>query len=123
MNNQKLVLLVDDEAEICEMCQTILEAFDYRVLTALNGMDALAHLERHKDEVSAALVDMKMPVMDGAATIRAMRASVPQLKIIAASGLSENEQSAALDGAAPNAFLHKPYSADQLLAALAKLLP
>jgi PAS domain S-box-containing protein len=123
MNNQKLVLLVDDEPEICEMCQAILEAFDYRVLTAQNGMDALALLERHKNEISAALVDMKMPVMDGSATIRAMRASVPQLKIIAASGLSEKEQSAALDGAAPNAFLHKPYSADQLLAALAKLLP
>ena len=121
-NNHKLVLLVDDEAEICEMCKAILEAFDYRVLTAENGVEALLLMERHKHEISAVLVDMMMPVMDGAATIRAMRALVPQLKIIAASGLSENEQSAALDGAAPNLFLHKPYSADQLLAALAKLL-
>jgi DNA-binding response OmpR family regulator len=60
--------------------------------------------------------------MDGPTTIRAMRASAPHLKIIAASGLPAIEQSAALDGAAPDSYLHKPYSADQLVAALAGLL-
>ncbi len=70
--NQRLVLLVDDEEAIREMCQLILESSDYRVLTAENGVEALSLTERYKDEISAAIVDMMMPVMDGAAAIRAM---------------------------------------------------
>jgi two-component system, cell cycle sensor histidine kinase and response regulator CckA len=117
-----LVLLVDDEEDIREICKSILEIFEYRVLTAENGVEALSLLERHKDEISAAIVDLTMPVMGGAAAIRAMRLSAPQLKIIAASGLSEKEQSTAVGDAGPDIFLKKPYSADQLVAALAKLL-
>lgn len=118
----ELVLLVDDEAEICEMCKLILESFDYRVLTAENGAEALSLMERHKDEIAAVIIDIMMPVMDGASAIRAMRWSAPRLKIIATSGLSEREQTAALGDVVPDIFLQKPYSADQLVAALASLL-
>jgi CheY-like chemotaxis protein len=119
--NNKLVMLVDDEAEICEMCKSILECFDYRVLTAENGMEALAQVERHPGEISAAVIDMMMPVMDGPATIRALRQAAPSLKIIATSGLSVEEQSRVLGDATPDVYLKKPYSADQLVAALANL--
>jgi signal transduction histidine kinase len=118
----QLVLLVDDEAAIREMCKLILECYHYRVLTAENGAEALSLMERHKGQVSAVIIDMMMPVMDGPAAIRAMRWSAPQLKIIATSGLSQKEQSATLGDAAPDIFLQKPYSADQLVAALASLL-
>ncbi len=120
--NQRLVLLVDDEEAIREMCQLILESSDYRVLTAENGVEALSLTDRYKDELSAVIVDMMMPVMDGAAAIRAIRWCAPQLKIIATSGLSQKEQSAALGNAAPDLFLQKPYTADQLVAALAGVL-
>ena len=119
--NNKLVMLVDDEAEICEMCKSILECFDYRVLTAENGMVALAQVERHPGEISAAVIDMMMPVMDGPATIRALRRAAPGLKIIATSGLSVEEQSRVLGDAKPDVYLKKPYSSDQLVAALANL--
>lgn len=120
-SNNKLVLLVDDEAEICEMCKAILECFDYRVLTAENGMEALALMERHKGDVAAAVVDMMMPIMDGPATIRALRQVAPHVKIIATSGLSIEEQSAVLDTAKPDVYLKKPYSADQLVSTLTNL--
>jgi CheY-like chemotaxis protein len=119
--NNKLVMLVDDEAEICEMCKSILECFDYRVLTAENGMEALAQAGRHPGEISAAVIDMMMPVMDGPATIRALRQVAPSLKIIATSGLSVEEQSRVLGDTTPDVYLKKPYSADQLVAALANL--
>jgi PAS domain S-box-containing protein len=118
----ELVLLVDDEAEIRDICKFILESFDYRVLTAENGAHALSLMERHKNEISAVIVDMLMPVMDGAAAIRALRWSAPQLKIIATSGLPGMQQSAAVGDAAPDIFLQKPYTADHLVAALASLL-
>jgi two-component system, cell cycle sensor histidine kinase and response regulator CckA len=79
-------------------------------------------MERHKNKISAAIVDMVMHVVDGAATIRAIRWSAPQVKIIATSGLTESEQTDALGDAAPDISLHKPYSADRLAGALAGLL-
>jgi two-component system, cell cycle sensor histidine kinase and response regulator CckA len=119
---RKLVLLVDDEAAIRELCKLILEGYDYRVLTAENGAEALSLLERHKGQISAAIVDMMMPILDGPATIRAMRWSAPQLKIIAATGLVEAELASALGDTASDFALHKPYTAEQLLAALASVL-
>jgi CheY-like chemotaxis protein len=119
---QKVVLLVDDEAAIREMCMLILESYGYRILTAENGAEALSLLERHKGELSAAIVDMMMPVLDGAATIRAMRWCAPQLKIIATTGLGGSELAIALGADAPDTSVHKPYTADQLVAALDGLL-
>jgi signal transduction histidine kinase len=119
---QKLVLLADDEAAIRELALLILESFDYRVVTAENGAEALSLMERRKGEISAVIIDMMMPVLDGAATIRAIRWSAPQLKIIATSGLAESEISAALGENAPDILLHKPYTSDQLVDALARLL-
>jgi two-component system cell cycle sensor histidine kinase/response regulator CckA len=117
----ELILLVDDEVAIREMCKLMLESCDYRVMTAENGAEALAVLDRHKDEISAVIIDMIMPVMDGATAVRAMRWSTPNLKIIATSGLSEKEQSNSSDIKADR-FLQKPYTAEQLLMALSSLL-
>lgn len=118
----ELILLVDDEVAIREMCKLILESLDYRVITAENGAEALSLLERHKNEISAAIVDMMMPVMDGPSVIRAIRWSAPNLKIIASSGLTSREQSNAFSGVPPDVFLPKPYTAEQLMSALAGLL-
>ncbi|MGA2747578.1 MAG: response regulator [Verrucomicrobiota bacterium] len=120
----ELILLVDDEVAIREMSKVILESFDYRVLTAENGAEALSLLARHKEEIAAVIMDMMMPVLDGPAAIRAMRWSAPQLKIIATSGsgLAEKDQSAGPDDPAPDCFLAKPYAADQLVGTLGKLL-
>jgi CheY-like chemotaxis protein len=68
------------------------------------------------------LTDMMMPVMDGAATIRALTRLNPAVKIIAASGLTSKaaEAEAAGDGVA--VFLPKPYTASALLTALREIL-
>jgi PAS domain S-box-containing protein len=118
----ELVLLMVHEVGLREMCKLILESFDYRVLAAKNGADALTLLARHKNEVSAAILDVTMLVMDGTAAIRAMRQSAPGLKIIATSGLSEKEQAAALGKAVPDAIVQKPYTAGQLVSVLAGVL-
>jgi CheY-like chemotaxis protein len=68
------------------------------------------------------LTDMMMPFMDGPATIRALQRMNPQVKIIAASGLTSNDKAAEVAGANVKAFLSKPYTADKLLRALAEAL-
>ncbi len=119
---QELILVVDDEVAIREMCKVVLENFEYRVIAAENGAEALALLDRHKDQVAAVVLDMMMPVMGGAAVVRAMRWSAPNVKIIATSGMSEREQASALGDAVADGFVQKPFTAERLACALAAVL-
>ena len=118
----ELILVVDDEENIRQITQATLEKFGYQVLTAIDGTDALAAYAEHRDRIALVLTDMMMPFMDGTATIRALRRLNPELKIIAASGLTINEQSADLQTLGINASLAKPYTAEKLLTTLADVL-
>ena len=117
-----MILVVDDEENIRQITQATLEKFGYQVLTAIDGTDALAAYAEHRDRIALVLTDMMMPFMDGTATIRALRRLNPELKIIAASGLTINEQSADLQTLGINASLAKPYTAEKLLTTLADVL-
>lgn len=66
---------------------------------------------------------MMMPFMDGVATISALRKMDQNVKIISASGLADNAIAAEAERAGVQRFLSKLFTAEQLLKALAKLLP
>ena len=76
-----------------------------------------------KDEIAAVLTDMMMPVMDGPATIRALRTMQPDVRIIAASGL-HGRGADPHEGASASVrhFLPKPYTAATLLTVLRQVL-
>ena len=117
-----MVLVVDDESAICEVAKGTLETYGYRALTAGDGTEAIAVYAQHKDEIKAVLTDMMMPYMDGPATIRALQKINPAVKIIASSGLTDHSRAAEAANAGVKNFLSKPYTAGQLLTALAELL-
>lgn len=118
----ELILVVDDEAAIRESNQVSLEAYNYRVLTAIDGIDAIAVYAEHKQEIQLVLVDLMMPTMDGAAAIRALKRINPQVKLIAVSGLvSSSQLSTAVNGEI-HAFLAKPYTANELARCIAQVL-
>jgi CheY-like chemotaxis protein len=72
-------------------------------------------------EIDAIITDMMMPVMDGPATIRVLRKMNPEVRIIAASGLASNADTA-YGGLGLKHFLPKPYTSDVMLQALRKIL-
>jgi CheY-like chemotaxis protein len=112
--NGELILIADDEAPILEIMQGTLESYGYRVLIAENGARALELYDDHRDEISLVITDMKMPIMDGAALIAALRRSNRDVKIISMSGLNDGSY----DASGAVAFIRKPFSADQLLSLL-----
>jgi PAS domain S-box-containing protein len=118
----ELILVVDDEAAIREVCQMALEAYDYQVLIAEDGIQAVAHYIEHKDEISLVLVDMMMPAMDGATTIRTLQKINPRVKIIAASGLASSDQIAIAAQLGVQTFLPKPYTAEELVKLITNVL-
>jgi len=118
----ELILVVDDEENIREIARATLEKFNYRVLTATDGTDAMAIYAQQKDEIALILTDIAMPYMDGTALIRAVRKIDPASHIVAMSGLMNSEQTAELQSLNVNAFLSKPYTAESLLKLLAEIL-
>jgi two-component system cell cycle sensor histidine kinase/response regulator CckA len=114
------ILFVDDEAAFREILVEALEHAGYTVLSAADGAEAVALYARQSDHPAAVVLDMHMPVMDGVTTLHALARIDPAVKVVATSGLGENEMLAKEAGAA--AFIPKPFTIDHLLAALQRTL-
>lgn len=111
----ELVLIVDDEEAIRKITRRTLERYGYQVIVAANGAEAIALYAANAGSIAAVITDMSMPIMDGPATILALQAIDPSVRIIGSTGLDA-------DGKAMNArtlgvihWVPKPYSADVLL--------
>jgi two-component system cell cycle sensor histidine kinase/response regulator CckA len=118
LGHGETILLVDDEIAILEVTKLLLESFDYKVMTATDGAEAVSVYTQNRNEIKAVITDMMMPTMNGPETIRALRKIEPLIKIIGVSGLGS--ESALTKEGRPNvqAFFKKPFATEDLLAAL-----
>ena len=110
------LLLVEDERAIREMVSSTLTERGYHVITAANGAEALLRWDNSADAIHLVLLDQDMPVMDGRATLSALRARRPDLPVILMSGEIEPAASES------TAILAKPFQLHQLLQAVAERL-
>lgn len=115
VGNEELILVVDDEAIIREITKSSLEAYNYKVLTASDGKEALSIYTQYQEQISVVLLDMMMPGMDGAIAIRKLQKINPQVKIIAMSGLLSEPDESAIANMGVKAFLSKPCTAQELV--------
>ena len=118
----ELVLVVDDEEPIRKVAQKTLERFGYRVLLAADGAEALSLFKSRSQSIAAVIMDVAMPVMDGHATISALQAIKPGIRIITSSGLSTDGGAGELKIPGVKHFIPKPYTADTMLDALYTVL-
>ena len=118
------VLVVDDDFRNIFAMTALLERGNAVVAVAESGPDAIAILEESSD-VDVVLMDIMMPVMDGYATIRAIRALEQHrsLPIIAVTGkVMAGERQRCLDAGA-NDYVPKPIDTGELIAAISPWLP
>jgi len=112
-NDEKLVLVVDDDSSARESMAEILDAKGYRVLQAENGQRALDVLKKTPRFPCLVLLDLVMPVMGGREFLE-RRARDPILRNIPVVVVSGNTMSdEPLEGIA--AYLGKPVSVDRLI--------
>jgi two-component system, cell cycle sensor histidine kinase and response regulator CckA len=122
IGNEELILIVDDEPSIREITTTSLEKYNYKTITASDGIEAIALYAQHKDKIKAAIIDMMMPNMDGATTINTLKKMNPYLRIVAVSGLATSEQLLLNKTSQHAGFLPKPYTMQELLQTLRGVL-
>ncbi|HIK06252.1 MAG TPA: response regulator [Trichormus sp. M33_DOE_039] len=113
--NGELILVVDDEDAIRDITKKSLENHNYKAITASDGIEAIALYAEYQAEIFLVLTDMIMPSMDGLTTIRTLQKINPEVKIIAVSGLATSDKVSAAHNIGIQAFLAKPYTANQLL--------
>lgn len=113
--DEELILVVDDESAIRDITKASLESYNYKAITASDGIEAIALYAEHRDQISIVLTDMVMPSMDGMTTIRTLLKINPKVKIIAVSGLISNDKINVAYELGIKAFLSKPFTASQLL--------
>ncbi|WP_225895665.1 response regulator [Dendronalium phyllosphericum] len=118
----ELILVVDDEDAILEITKTSLEKNAYQVLVASDGIEAIALYTKYQQEISVVLIDMMMPYMDGLTTSQVLKKINPEVKIIAVSGLSSNNEMIKVVGNNIKNFMLKPYTSHDLLKSLQKVI-
>jgi two-component system, cell cycle sensor histidine kinase and response regulator CckA len=115
----RLILVVDDEVAVREITKESLEAYNYRVVLASDGIEAISVYAQNHHSIAIVLIDMMMPNLDTPSTIQALRRIDPAVKIAIMSGLDRDRQSIDIPGV--RTFLTKPFTTADMLQALANL--
>jgi CheY-like chemotaxis protein len=112
------ILVVDDEAPLCNIAKQVLSPHGYHVVTAESGVQALEELE--KQHFDLIISDIIMPNMDGYQLAEQVRMQYPQLPILLVSGYGHNQDMSNYDDALP--LLEKPYQPARLVKKVGELL-
>ena len=116
------VLVVDDERPVRELTARMLREAGYDTMLAVDGLEAWRQLRRKATKVDAIVADVVMPQMTGTELVARVQAHRPELPIILMSGYSADDLRARGLEQAPVPLLTKPFTHDELVAAVARLL-
>ncbi|HWZ39114.1 MAG TPA: response regulator [Bradyrhizobium sp.] len=118
LTGQGTILLVEDEDGLRSLNARGLRSRGYSVIEASNGVEAIEALEEKDGDVDLVVSDVVMPEMDGPTLLKEMRGRNPNLKIIFVSGYAEDAFEKSLPENEQFAFLPKPFTLTQLVAAV-----
>jgi two-component system chemotaxis response regulator CheY len=118
----KTILITDDSESIRELLSFTLENAGYKILSAVDGEDALKHLTG--GEIDLVLTDLHMPKLDGIGLIKKIRAKpeyqfVPILFLTTESQTEKKEEAKA---AGATGWIVKPFVPEKLLATISKII-
>ncbi len=107
------MMLVDDEERFLSTTSKLLSKKGYKAYTAKSGMEALENLKHHN--IHVVILDVKMPGMDGIATLKEIKRSFPLVEVIMLTGHGTVES--AVEGLKSGAtdYLSKPTDIDDLI--------
>jgi two-component system, cell cycle sensor histidine kinase and response regulator CckA len=114
----ELCLVVDDEQGVRDMLKIVLQKLELRVITAVDGSEALIRIGEYGEEIKFVLTDVNMPVIDGLALARSLRKILPQARIIAITGVASDQRLTELKSLGVDGTIIKPFNRRKLIGAL-----
>ncbi|HSW29696.1 MAG TPA: PAS domain S-box protein [Longimicrobiales bacterium] len=119
---QGTVLLAEDQDDIRRIAAKVLERMGYRVLTAADGVEALAILGRERGRVDLVLADVVMPRGGGGMLYRNTREWPDQPRFLLMSGYAAREMNGDGELLETVPFLPKPWTIEDLQSAVARIM-
>ena len=118
--NKSSILIVEDDANIRETLSTILQQKGYSTDTAKNGQEAI---EKSKTKYfNLALLDIKLPDMEGTKLLTLMHEDLPKMVKIMVTGYPSLENAVEALNLGADAYVMKPIKPDKLLALIKEKL-
>jgi CheY-like chemotaxis protein len=121
--SRALVLVVDDDAAICDLLRDSLQDEGYAVLQAFDGLEAIravdSHL-RHSAEPAVVLLDLRLPTVDGFGVLNHVAAHGDRVAVVAIS--ASPDQFPAATSAGARAVIAKPFDLDDVLTTVSRLV-
>jgi two-component system, cell cycle sensor histidine kinase and response regulator CckA len=121
-STRRRVLVAEDDPMVRRVIERLLGEQGYEVRSARHGKDALQLATRSSGEFALVITDVRMPVMDGWELGRRLRERWPRLPVLYISGYDVELTQGAHRAGVPDAFLRKPFDADELVRHVASLL-
>ena len=119
---EKTLLVVEDEAEIRQNLRECLKQLGYRVLEAVDGIDALEVFAAHRREIDLVLTDLVMPRVGGHELSARLAQMEPSVSMLFMSGYTENTAARREILSKDSVFLTKPFSVADLSEAVQRAL-
>ena len=114
--------MVDDDPTVRAVITRMIEAVGFIVLQGVDGRHGVEVFSENRNRIRAAILDVTMPNLDGREALQRMREIRPDLLVLMVSGFSENCNGNSFVNGAPNGFLQKPFSNDELVEKLRSIL-
>lgn len=114
------ILLVDDEANLRTVFSDVLKRAGYRVKTVEDGHKAIKEVEQNT--YNLALVDLRMPKMDGIEVLENIKKRKPELPVIIYTGYGSITTAVEAMRKGASDYLNKPFSPEELKLAIKKVL-
>lgn len=122
MRSAKKILVVDDENMNRIVLPDLLEAMGYDSLVAADGYEALEIYEREKENIDLIILDFMMPELNGKETFFKLQEINSDVRVIVASGFSDNEDIDQMKEHGLAGVLRKPYRSTDLEKVLKELV-
>jgi diguanylate cyclase (GGDEF)-like protein len=116
----KTILCVDDDPGIRELLHEIITHLGHRVITAVDGIDALEKLT--DDHFDIVITDISMPRMDGIELIKRIKTDFDDVDVIAITAYEMTYQYTDIIALGASDFISKPFNVDELEAKLNRIL-
>ena len=116
------ILMIEDEDVVVEVTQAMLEMLGYRVMVAKTGKDAIHIAETFDGQIDLALLDIKLPDIDGRNLYPLIMKARSNLKVIVFSGYSIDGPAREILDAGAQDFIQKPFSIATLSEKLKEVL-